>query len=99
VLDDLGLVPALEALAEGIAQRTRRRVKVEGRRDERLPAPIETTLYRFNNASRHGCVTVPVDRSGPRYCAPLPDNGVGLIRPARRRPATAAGDSWASVKD
>lgn len=86
VLDDLGLVPALEALAQGIAQRTRRRVKVEGRRDERLPAPIETALYRIvqealNNASRHGRasrVTVRVERSGPRVLCSVADNGIGF---------------------
>ena len=87
MLDDLGLVPALEALTEGIAQRTRRRIKVEGRRDERLPAPIETTLYRFNNASRHGCVTVPVDRSGPRVLCSVARQRGGFdpSRPASAR--------------
>ena len=92
VLDDFGLVPALELLAEGIAKRTRHRVKVEGRREERLPPPIETALYRIvqealNNASKHARasrVTVRLERSGQQVLCSVADNGVGFdtARPA-----------------
>jgi signal transduction histidine kinase len=57
VLDDLGLVPALEFLAQGVAARNGVVIKVEGPRT-RLPSPIEIALYRvaqeaLRNATKH----------------------------------------------
>src|SRR5690242_13640680 len=46
VLDDFGLVPALEFLAQGVAQRTGLVFGIETEVDERLPPMIETALYR-----------------------------------------------------
>ncbi len=45
-LDDFGLVPALERLAETFAERSGIKTMVEARLDERLSPEIETTLYR-----------------------------------------------------
>jgi signal transduction histidine kinase len=58
VLDDLGLIPALEFLAKGVAARTGIPVQVEGPRSPRLPRAVETALYRvvqeaLNNATKH----------------------------------------------
>lgn len=57
ILDDLGLAPAVEWLAQGVAQRTGLTVTVEAPID-RLPSPVETALYRviqeaLTNATRH----------------------------------------------
>ena len=57
VLDDLGLVPALEFLAQGVSARNGVAIKVEGPR-KRLPSPIEIALYRvaqeaLRNATKH----------------------------------------------
>ena len=62
VLGDLGLKPALEFLAEGVSKRTKQRITVEGFKGERLPASIETALYRIvqealNNAAKHARAT------------------------------------------
>jgi two-component system, NarL family, sensor histidine kinase DevS len=47
-LDDFGLAPALERLAQTFAEATEMHVDVEARLgDERLPAEVETTLYRI----------------------------------------------------
>lgn len=47
-LDDFGLGPALERLAQTFAEATEMRVDVEARLgDERLPPEVETTLYRI----------------------------------------------------
>jgi signal transduction histidine kinase len=47
-LDDFGLAPALERLAQTFAEATELHVDVEARLgDERLPAEVETTLYRI----------------------------------------------------
>lgn len=58
ILDDLGLVPALESLAQGIFKRLGLPVTVDGPTDSRLPFMIETVLYRvvqeaLNNVMRH----------------------------------------------
>src|SRR5262245_18928658 len=58
VLDDLGLVPALEFLAQGVSERTGMPIVVEGPKSPRWPAPIEVALYRvvqeaLRNATRH----------------------------------------------
>jgi signal transduction histidine kinase len=47
-LDDFGLAPALERLAQTFAEATDMHVDVEARLgNERLPAEVETTLYRI----------------------------------------------------
>jgi signal transduction histidine kinase len=58
VLDDLGLLPALEFLAQGVGARTGTPITVEGPRSPRLPSPIEIALYRvvqeaLRNATKH----------------------------------------------
>jgi signal transduction histidine kinase len=58
VLAHLGLLPALESLAEKVAKRTGIRVFVVGDADMRLPPGVETALYRIvqealNNAVKH----------------------------------------------
>jgi signal transduction histidine kinase len=48
VLDDFGLAPALERLAQTFGEATDMRVELEARLgDERLPPEVETTLYRI----------------------------------------------------
>ncbi|MBI1733908.1 MAG: PAS domain S-box protein [Candidatus Rokubacteria bacterium] len=59
VLDDLGLAPALEVLADNVTARTGTTVAVDAPSERRLPALIETALYRIvqealTNATRHG---------------------------------------------
>ena len=58
ILDDLGLLPALEYLAQGVAARSGTPIAVEGPRGPRLPTAVETALYRvvqeaLRNATRH----------------------------------------------
>ena len=62
ILDDLGLLPALEFLAQGVAARTGIAIKVEGAARPRLPAAVETALYRvvqeaLRNATKHAFAT------------------------------------------
>jgi two-component system sensor histidine kinase UhpB len=85
-LDDLGLMPALDLLAEGVSVRTGLWVKIEGPRDDRFPSPIETVLYRIvqealNNVGKHAqasAVTVVVRREARRVCCSVRDDGVGF---------------------
>ena len=47
ILDDLGLVPAIEFLRQGITKRTGLWIELRGSTAGRLPARIETALYRI----------------------------------------------------
>jgi signal transduction histidine kinase len=58
VLDNLGLVPALEFLAEKVTRRTGLAISVTADAQGRLPAAVETALYRIvqealNNTVKH----------------------------------------------
>ena len=58
ILDDLGLVPALRFLGEGVARRSGVAIDVSGSTDGRLPPRVETELYRtaqeaLSNVARH----------------------------------------------
>ncbi len=49
VLDDYGLVPALEFLAGGISKRSKLKITVKGAPNGRFPASVETAIYRKDN--------------------------------------------------
>jgi len=58
ILDDLGWIPAIRFLAEGISKRANLPIHIEARLSGRLPGTIETTLYRvvqeaLTNAVKH----------------------------------------------
>ena len=86
ILDGLGLVPALEFLAQGVARRAGLVVEVRGPDDVRLPPPVELALYRvvqeaLNNAVRHAHaqhVGVVVTCEAARVQCEVHDDGVGF---------------------
>jgi signal transduction histidine kinase len=93
MLDDLGLLPALRFLGDGVAARTGVRVRVEGAVEERLPPAVETALYRaaqeaLTNISRHARashVAVAVERRPGEIVLRVADDGVGFdVRAAGR---------------
>jgi len=58
ILDDLGWIPAIRFLAEGISKRANLPIHIESKVSGRLPGTIETTLYRvvqeaLTNAVKH----------------------------------------------
>jgi signal transduction histidine kinase len=58
ILDDLGWIPAIRFLAEGISKRADLPIHIDATVSERLPGTIETTLYRLvqealTNAVKH----------------------------------------------
>jgi len=84
ILDDLGLIPALDFLAERISKRSGVAITVEGSTEGRLPPAVETTLYRnvqeaLNNVIRHahaGKVSVTIVREpGAVHCSVRDDGG------------------------
>src|SRR5437773_4835399 len=46
ILEDLGLVPALRVLGEGVARRCSLAIRVTGSTDGRLPRAVEAAVYR-----------------------------------------------------
>lgn len=58
ILDDLGWIPAIRFLAEGVSKRANLPIHIETKLTNRLPGPAETTLYRvvqeaLTNAVKH----------------------------------------------
>ena len=86
-LDDFGLVPAIERLAESLGERTGIHFDVQATRmDERLPGNIETTLYRvvqeaLTNVVKHSGaanVGIVLGRTPDRATAVVEDDGHGF---------------------
>jgi signal transduction histidine kinase len=81
-------VPALRELAQGASMRSGIAIQVHDETAERLPAPVETALYRiaqeaFTNAIRHSRATrveVRLARAGSAVRCTITDNGVGFER-------------------
>jgi signal transduction histidine kinase len=91
-LDDFGLVPALERLTETFASGSGVAVDLEARLgDERLPAEVETTLYRLvqealTNVLKHAGaarVAVRLTRDAAGVTAIVEDDGNGFEPAAR----------------
>jgi len=86
ILDDLGLMPALDFLTKGVSGRAGIGIRVEGAIAGRLPTPIETTLYRtvqeaLNNVVKHAHATrvvVRVHRDAWSVRLEVRDDGVGF---------------------
>jgi two-component system sensor histidine kinase UhpB len=86
ILDDLGLVAAIEFLAEGVARRRHIVVTTDASVHGRLPAVVETTVYRIvhealNNASRHGRprrIGVALNRCVRALHSRIDDDGIGF---------------------
>ena len=95
LLDDFGLVPALERLTESFAEQTGMRVDFHSALGEtRLPSEVETALYRvvqesLTNVVKHArarSVSVSVVRRDGAVAAVIEDDGAGF------QPATARED-------
>jgi signal transduction histidine kinase len=90
VLDDLGLVPALEFMVQGVSSRSGIPIAVEGPKSPRLPTPVELALYRVaqeavRNATKHaGASRVDIRlaiQTGKVRCS-IKDDGKGFDVPA-----------------
>jgi len=89
ILDDLGLEPALEFLADGVSRRTGLQIAVAGSPGKRLPVPTETALYRIvqealTNVTKHAQATrvsITFARSGRLLRCAIRDDGVGFDVP------------------
>jgi signal transduction histidine kinase len=90
VLDDYGLMPALEFLASGISKRSKLKITVDGAANGRFPASVETAIYRIvaeavTNASKHARasrVNVRLRQKARTVHCWVTDNGIGFTSPA-----------------
>jgi signal transduction histidine kinase len=101
VLENLGLMPALRNLADKLARRSKLAITVSasGNTHARMPASIESAIYRsaqeaLNNVVKHArarTARIRV-RVGSRAVSCLvQDDGVGLSKPLRREEITGLG--------
>jgi signal transduction histidine kinase len=101
ILDQLGLLPALQFLADGFRKRAGLKIDIENALEDqgRLPQPVETALYRttqeaLNNVVKHAqasCVGIKVwSEDGLVHCS-IKDDGKGFAAPALAGSAQAHG--------
>jgi signal transduction histidine kinase len=95
ILDNLGLWPAIEALADRVQRRSGIPITLSKRDPGRFDAQIETVLYRIvqeglNNAVKHArakTVGVEIRREADRVLCQVHDDGIGIGPEATERPA------------
>jgi signal transduction histidine kinase len=86
VLDDLGWIPAIRFLAEGVAKRASLSIKIKTAVTGRLPAPVEIALYRvvqeaLTNATKHAKasrVWIRIGRKNRILQCSIEDDGAGF---------------------
>jgi len=86
VLDRLGLLPALQFLAESVTERAGIPITVKGGEAGRLPPVVEITLYRIvqealNNVLKHAqasSASIELKVGPQRVSCTIRDNGVGF---------------------
>jgi PAS domain S-box-containing protein len=86
ILDDLGLVDALKFLADGVARRAGIPISVEATLENRLPALVETALYRLvqeglTNMTKHARATratIVLKQEGQTIHCSIRDDGLGF---------------------
>jgi signal transduction histidine kinase len=86
LLNDLGLVPALRYLFEGLGQRSHLQISIDAVPEQRLPGRVETTLYHvakeaLHNVIKHAratAVRVTFQRKAGSISCHIRDNGVGF---------------------
>ena len=106
ILDDLGLVPALEFLADGFGKRRGISVAVDAALD-RLPPVIETTLYRvvqeaLTNVAKHSHaahVAIGLSHAPGILLCTINDDGVGFDPSATPGGASEPGFGLAGARD
>jgi signal transduction histidine kinase len=86
ILNDLGLVPALRYLFEGLAQRSGLEISIDAVPEQRLPRRAETTLYHvakeaLHNVVKHAqatSVSIRFQRTADSIGCSIRDNGRGF---------------------
>jgi signal transduction histidine kinase len=93
ILDDLGWIPAVRFLADGVSKRANLPIHIDAMVSGRLPSAVETTLYRIvqealTNAVKHanaGHVWIRAWRENLVLCCSIRDDGSGFNIPQGQR--------------
>lgn len=99
ILDDLGWIPAIRFLAEGVSKRSSLPIHIQTAVTGRLPGPMETTIYRIvqealNNIVKHAGakrVLIRVSREKQGLCCSILDDGIGFDSRAVQEAAVRKG--------
>lgn len=94
LLDDLGLLPAIEWLVQNFTQRTGMACELEADEELELPEPYATAVFRIVqeslvNVAKHSrasAVKVTLDLAGRQMLLIVKDDGVGFSLAAGRKP-------------
>jgi signal transduction histidine kinase len=95
VLDDLGWVPAIRFLAEGVSKRANLSIQVKTTVSSRLPGPVEIALYRIvqealTNAAKHAKASqihIQIGRKNGVLSCSIEDDGMGFdVRTVQSNP-------------
>jgi signal transduction histidine kinase len=86
VLDDLGWIPAIRFLAEGVSKRAGVAIEIKTTVSGRLAGAMEIALYRvvqeaLNNATKHAKasrVWIRIGRKNSQLCCSIEDDGQGF---------------------
>jgi signal transduction histidine kinase len=86
ILDDLGWIPAIRFLAEGVSKRAGLPINIQTKVSGRLPGAMETALYRIvqealNNGVKHAGakhIWIRMWREKQILCCSVLDDGVGF---------------------
>lgn len=89
ILDDLGLLPAIKFLCEGVAARFGLRIDIEGSSELSLVPLLSTVLYRIvqeslTNVARHAKATwvrIDLQQEPQGIRCTIKDNGIGFDEP------------------
>lgn len=107
ILDDLGWIPAIHFLAEGITKRSQLPIKIEAKSNGRLPRQVETTLYRvvqeaLTNVTKHAkasAVVIQVHKEGQMMNCSIRDDGVGFDLSSLQSNRTRKGLGLISIRE
>ena len=100
ILDDLGWVPAIRFLADGVSKRANLPIHIDATVSGRLPTATETTIYRIvqealTNAVKHANATnvwIRAWREDFTQCCTIRDDGTGFkVRQGQGTPRKGLG--------
>ena len=107
LLDDLGWVPAIRFLADGVSKRTKLPIHVEAQSSDRLPPAVEIAVYRvvqeaLNNAVKHSnasSVSISAKKEGDLLNCSILDNGIGFDMQALRSKGQRRGLGLTAIQE
>jgi signal transduction histidine kinase len=93
ILDDLGWIPAIRSLAEGVSKRSGIPIHIQATVSKRLPGATETALYRvmqeaLTNVVKHANarnVWISAWNEGAEVCCSIRDDGSGFAASGMER--------------